>query len=326
MSYLQKYYIMAENELNDRKNHNRELQQANITKAEEKIPEVKELRRQLSAGGAKLASVLVSNGDPKAAVKSIAEDNILIQRKITELLISGGFKEDMLDPVYSCEKCRDTGIYEGKRCSCFMDDVKKFQCLELNTSSAMNLCSFESFDLRFYPDKAEKSGEKTVHEIMSEVFSFCKNYAEEFHLPMQGIIMSGGTGLGKTHLSLAIGNEVIKKGYSVIYGSVPDLFRKVEKEHFGSNPDSDTSQLLQECDLLIADDLGAEFDSKFNQSLLYNLLNTRMNTGKPVVVNTNLTLTELQGRYGGRIVSRLLTMKNLNFFGNDIRIIKNFTK
>lgn len=326
MSYLQKYYVMAENELNDRRNRNRELQQDNIKKAEQKIPEIRELRRQLATGGSKLASVLISNGDPKAAIQNIAKDNLSIQRKIKELLIAGGFKENMLDPVYSCEKCNDTGIYNGRRCSCFMSEVEKFQCLELNTSSAMNLCSFESFDLRYYPDKAEKSDEKTVREIMSDVFSFCKKYAEEFHLPQQGIIMSGGTGLGKTHLSLAIGNEVIKKGYSVIYGSVPDLLRKIEKEHFGSYSDTDTLQLLQGCDLLVADDLGAEFDSKFNQSVLYNLLNTRMNTGMPVVINTNLTLSELQGRYGGRIVSRLLTMKNLNFFGNDIRIIKNFEK
>ena len=326
MSYLQKYYVMAENELNDRKNRNSELQRANIALAEEKIPKIKELRRQLSAGGARLASVLVSKGDPKAAVQDIAKENMSVQREIKALLVKGGFKESFLDPIYSCEKCKDTGILNGKRCTCFMSDVEKFQCLELNMSSALNLCSFDTFDLSYYPNKAEKNGDKTIREIMNEVFSFCRQYTENFHLPVNGILMNGGTGLGKTHLSLAVGNEIIKKGYSVIYGSAPDLFRKVEKEHFDKSIDTDTMQLLQDCDLLIIDDLGAEFESKFYLSVLYDLLNTRMNMGKPIVANTNFTLSELQNRYGGRIVSRLLTMENLFFCGDDIRIIKKFAK
>ena len=322
MSYLQKYYVMAENELNERKNRNSELQRANIALAEEKIPKIKELRRQLSAGGARLASVLVSKG----AVQDIAKENMSVQREIKALLVKGGFKESFLDPIYSCEKCKDTGILNGKRCTCFMSDVEKFQCLELNASSALNLCSFDTFELSYYPNKAEKNGDKTIREIMNEVFSFCRQYTENFHLPVNGILMNGGTGLGKTHLSLAVGNEIIKKGYSVIYGSAPDLFRKVEKEHFDKSIDTDTMQLLQDCDLLIIDDLGAEFESKFYLSVLYDLLNTRMNMGKPIVANTNFTLSELQNRYGGRIVSRLLTMENLFFCGDDIRIIKKFAK
>ncbi|MCM1054104.1 MAG: ATP-binding protein [Bacteroides sp.] len=326
MSYLQKYYVMAENELNGRKSRNRELQQANIALAEERIPKIKELRRQLLAGGAKLASVLVSSGDPKSAVQSIAKENMSVNREIKALLVRGGFKEGFLDPIYSCEKCRDTGIFGGKRCTCFMSDVERFQCLELNASSALNLCSFETFDLSYYPNKADKNGDKTIREIMSEVLSFCKRYAENFHLPSNGILMSGGTGLGKTHLSLSVGSEVIKKGYSVIYGSAPDLFRKVEREHFDGSVGTDTAQLLQDCDLLIIDDLGAEFESKFYLSVLYELLNTRMNTGKPIVVNTNYTVSELQSRYVGRITSRLLTLDSLFFYGDDIRMIKKFNK
>lgn len=323
MSYLQKYYVMAENELNNRKKLNNEREQLNIALAEQKIPGIRELRRKLSEVGAKLASVLASNSDPKAAVKKIAAESMAVNREIKELLVKGGFKENFLDPIYSCEKCRDTGIFNGRRCTCFMSDVEKFQCLELNASSALNLCSFDTFDLSYYPKEAVNGG-KTVKEIMSDVLAFCKRYAEDFHLPVNGILMIGGTGLGKTHLSLAVGSEVIKKGYSVIYGSAPDLFRKVEKEHFDKSVDTDTMQIIQDCDLLIIDDLGAEFESKFYISVLYDILNTRMNMGKPVVVNTNFTVSELQNRYVGRISSRLLTLDCLLFYGNDIRAIKKF--
>ncbi len=326
MSYLKKYYIMAENELNERKRRNDEQQRANIAFAEQKSPQIKELRRRLISGGSRLASVLISEGDPRSAVQGIAEENLSIRKKIKELLISAGFKENFLNPIYSCEKCKDSGIYEGKRCSCFMELVKNFQCLDLNASSAMNLCSFASFDMRYYSDTEKAVSGKTFREEMKGNLNYCLRYCDDFHLPQNGILMVGGTGLGKTHLSLAVGNEIINKGYSVIYGSAPNLFRIVEKEHFDSTVQSDTIQLLQECDLLIIDDLGAEFESKFYLSVLYNLLNTRMNAGKPLIINTNFTLSELQNRYVGRISSRMFSMENLFFYGSDIRMIKKFSE
>lgn len=327
MSYLQKYYVMAEDQLRERKNRNLEIQNQHIADAEKKIPQIKELRKRLCSGGAKLATILISSKDSKKDIAKISEESISVNRQIRELLKQNGFKENYLDPVFSCEKCRDTGIYESRRCSCFMDDVIKFQCEELNKSSAMNLCSFNSFDLSFYSAEKKGSGNISDREKMTQIFKYCLDFAHNFHLPQNGILMIGGTGLGKTHLSLSIGNEVIRKGgYSVIYGSAPDLFRKIEKEHFGNAPDLSTAQLLQDCDLLIIDDLGAEFDSKFNQSTLYNLLNSRMNWGKPIIISTNFTIQELQDRYGGRIMSRMLTLSDLAFCGGDIRLIKKFAK
>ena len=326
MSYLKKYYIMAESELEKRKVRNREQQQEQIAKAEESIPGLRALRSRLASGGAKLAAVLVSGGDKKKNLEKIAEENLSVQREISELLLENGFKPSCLDPVYSCEKCQDTGIYNDERCSCFMNDVRRFQCMDLNSSSAMSLCSFDTFDLNFYPENAESTSGVSIRRIMENNYDFCRDYADKFCLPRTGILMNGGTGLGKTHLSLAIGKEVIEKGYSVIYGSAPNLLKKVEWDNFRKGDDVDTAQLLQECDLLIIDDLGAEFESKFNDAAIYNLLNTRMNAGRPVIANTNLQTSELQKRYGDRIASRLFTMEILTFYGNDIRLLKKYAK
>ena len=326
MSYLKKYYIMAESELENRKTRNRELQQEQILKAEESIPQLRDLRKQLASGGAKLASAFVSGGDIKKNVEQIAEENLAVQKRIKELLMKNGFDPNCLDPIYSCDKCQDTGIYNDRRCSCFLNDVRRFQCMELNNSSAMNLCSFDTFDLNYYPKDTESSSGISIRMIMEDNYNFCRNYANNFSLPHVGILMNGGTGLGKTHLSLAIGKEVIEKGYSVIYGSAPDLLRKIEDEHFKGGDEVDTAQLLYECDLLIIDDLGAEFESKFNDSVIYNLLNTRMNAGRPVIASTNFQASELQKRYGDRIASRLCTMEILTFYGNDIRLMKKYAK
>lgn len=317
MSYLSKYYDKAENELDLRRNKNAEIQREHTERAEKKVPQIKELRRQIGKQGVRLSTVLLEKGSAKEAVKEISVKTIEIKRKIRDLLVENGFDENYLEPVYSCEKCKDSGLYEGKRCSCFMNDVRNFQCVDLNRSSGMNLCSFDTFDLSLYPEKNRQT--------MERIYSYCVKFAEDFHLPCRGILMTGATGLGKTHLSLAIGNKVINSGYGVIYGSAPDLLRRVEKEHFNKEEETDTEQLLHDCDLLILDDLGAEFDSKFNQSILYNLINMRMNKGIPTIISTNSTLSELKERYGERILSRMLTMENLPFCGNDIRILKNMS-
>ena len=65
----------------------------------------------------------------------------------------------------------------------------------------------------------------------------------------------GETGLGKTHLSLAIANRVLEKGYDVYYDSIQSIMYKLEKEHFKGNGDGHFLEDVLECDVLIIDDI-----------------------------------------------------------------------
>jgi DNA replication protein DnaC len=54
--------------------------------------------------------------------------------------------------------------------------------------------------------------------------------------------------------------------------------------------------------------------------MLYNLINTRLLSKKPTIINTNLTMKEIADRYGERIASRLIGGYNANkFIGKDVR-------
>ena len=78
-----------------------------------------------------------------------------------------------------------------------------------------------------------------------------------------------------------------------------------------------------ECDLLIIDDLGTEMHTNFTVSSLYNLINTRLNTGKSTLINTNLSMQELKKMYTDRITSRIFgCFEPLLFSGKDIRMQK----
>lgn len=325
MSFDSRYFAIADNELGIIKQRNSRILTAREAEIAEKHPEINAIERELSGTSGKLIS-LIADGVPdlEKRLSELENENLFLQEKLKASLVKAGYPSDYLDTVYSCKLCKDSGIYEGKRCECFMNMVKKAAAEELNRSSPLRLTGFEEFSLNYYDNTTATVLGCTAREAMEENYSFCKSYAENFHIPCASLLLHGKTGLGKTHLSLSIASVVLKKGYSVIYGSAPDLFRRIEKEQFGNKENvGATIETLQDADLLILDDIGAEFESKFYVSAFYNILNNRMNASLPTIVSTNLELPEIQERYGDRIASRLMTMENLIFVGKDVRNIKN---
>lgn len=195
-------------------------------------------------------------------LEEIKEKNLSLQQERQELLRSIHLPEDYLTEPFVCPYCHDEGYRDGKRCECFEKILKEEPSRRLNSKSPLALCDFSNFDLSYYPEAA--SGEPSTPEQMAKIFQFCRRYAKTFSSDSSNLLMSGRTGLGKTHLSLSIAKEAMEKGCAVIYGSTPDLLSQIEKERFShSENDLQTLEFMLECDLLILDDLGAEFSTTF---------------------------------------------------------------
>ena len=63
---------------------------------------------------------------------------------------------------------------------------------------------------------------------------------------------------------------------------------------------------------------------QFTTAALYNLINDRLLSAKPMIVSTNLTVDEMLKRYSPQIASRLHGgFQRLIFVGEDIRVLKN---
>ena len=180
--------------------------------------------------------------------------------------------------------------------------------------------SFESFDLKYYPENLDGV---PCREIMAQTLENCKNYAEDFSVYSPNLLLFGGTGVGKTHISKAIAKKVAENGFDVIYMSAPDLFTCLEKERFNQENVEENMSRIVKCELLVIDDLGAEFTTSFTISALYNIINTRLLSDLPTIITANLSPSELKQRYSDRIASRLIgCYEHLRFLGNDIRILK----
>ena len=279
-----------------------------------RIPQLRELEARMANASIQLTRLVLSGQETlKQAMPEIMEENLAAQRQIRSLLAEHHLPEDYLEERFTCPECRDTGLVQGKRCRCVEALVRKLAADDLNRSAFLSLCRLEDFDLSYY-----QGGER---DRMERVYRFCCDYAAGFSLRSPNILMMGNTGLGKTHLSLGIAHTVAGRGFSVLYGTAPDLFERVQEERFGRGaPGEDSMEALLSADLLVLDDLGAEYENHFHAATLYRIVNARLNAGRPTIISTNLTPRELESRYGARISSRLMTLYQcLKFCGLDVR-------
>ena len=284
-------------------------------------PRAAEIEAALSKTAAAAAKAVLAGGNVAQHLTRLKESNLALQEEFHDILQSAGLPDDYLESQFQCANCRDSGYVDGKMCSCLKELLKKEAYRRLNAMTPLSLSTFQTFSLKYYSEEPDRDGGIPPKKQMERIFRFCRDYAEHFSLSSQSLILQGGTGLGKTHLSLAIANEALEKGFGVIYGSAQNLATNLERERFSREPvESDTNQLLLRCDLLILDDLGTEFSTSFVDAAIYNIINTRLMTEKPTIISTNLSMLELQKRYSERFVSRVIgSYTRLLFCGKDVR-------
>lgn len=280
-------------------------------------PELKELNLKISRAGIDALRAVTSGRTDTAYLEQLSEQSRADREKRVEILKGLGLPADALEVHYTCPNCEDTGVKDGYYCDCLKALVRQFQYESLCSCAPAKDCTFETFDLNYYD--ADSRGH------MTQVYEYCKAWADDFDRTSNSILMYGQTGLGKTHLSLAISNVVVGKGFNVIYTSAGNLFNKLEKESFGRlAADESPSDAVLSCDLLVLDDLGSEFTKPFVVSAFYNIVNSRILSGLPTIISTNLMYDEIADRYNPRVYSRLIgDYQMLEFLGSDIRQIKN---
>lgn len=315
---LNKIYLdKALGELTELRRRNKQLEERRHDEIIKKIPEYEKLEGELAQT---MTDAIQSVIDKKSEVNAntMLERNKQIQLRMRELLETNGFPADYLDPVFTCAKCRDTGNINNEWCKCLCRKTNELAAAELNLTAPLDKCRFDNFKLDFYPETVDENG-VSPRVVMRDNLCFCEGFAESFNGKGKGILIMGETGLGKTHLSLAIANKLIEKGYCVVYGSVPTFVRRIQDEQFG-RAEGDTLSLATSCDLLILDDLGAENSTEWCVSMLYEIINTRQNRQLPMIINTNLDLDELTEKYQRRLSSRMFSMKLMFVTGNDNRV------
>lgn len=312
-----------------KKSHNKRILKEREEEIFTRIPAIKDLEDEIITNSMKAARLSIMGDD--SAIDRLKESNQELSRCKNELLISNGYPANYLSPIYSCKDCKDTGYINNEKCHCFKQAIVNMLFSQDTVKEIIKDENFSNFRLDYYSDDVtnEITG-LTPYANMRRVLSKCKHYMDTFGSEYQNLLIYGNAGVGKTFLANSIANELIHRAVTVIYLTSYQLFDILEKNKFGKNndqystPDGKLNEdFIYDCDLLIIDDLGTEFNNSFVSSQLYNCINERHLKKKSTIISTNLSLQELSATYSERIYSRLVgNYTLLNVYGDDIRFMK----
>lgn len=181
----------------------------------------------------------------------------------------------------------------GVMCECrIMEENKKSR--ELNHMDTMaridKLKKLSLIDSRL---KNAGFGSYRVCQENKRQFQIARQYVEKFPemaKKHQGLLFHGDVGTGKSYTAAAIANELLDRQYSVVMTSFIKLLAdagsmKEKEDHFNA---------MNSAELLIIDDLGAERGTDYALEQVYNFVDTRYRTGRPLILTTNLSLSDMK--------------------------------
>ena len=159
-----------------------------------------------------------------------------------------------------------------------------------------------------------------------------------------GMVLRGKTGVGKTHLAVALMKHLYNKkwlkycdngikslgdesashvmfNFDMRFVTVPDLLLEI-RESFregSKNSERDLINKYANIPFLVLDDLGSEKGTEYTITTLYILIEHRDADMRDTVITTNLTQSEIEEKLNARIASRLARWDNKTMDGIDYR-------
>lgn len=298
-------------------------QDEHIRLAEEKIPRLAQIRREIAALGLKKARLLLGAGDGEDFDLEAAIGALSKERRA--LLSDHGFPADYLELHYDCPVCKDTGYVNGEKCSCFRKAAVDLLYTQSNIREILEEENFCNFSFQYYsPDITDPGSGVTALEAAHDAYDKAWAFIEGFEETFNNLMIYGDTGVGKTYLTHCIAKELLDRSYFVLYFSAFDLFDLLSRNTFQKDVQSaDMASFIYDCDLLIIDDLGTELTNSFVSAQLFSCINERIMNKKATIISTNLTIKDFLDTYSERIFSRVSSNYTMiKLMGNDIRIQK----
>ena len=134
----------------------------------------------------------------------------------------------------------------------------------------------------------------TQKEDNQKLYTIVKNYVdnfETFYKSNRGLLFWGTVGTGKSYAAACIANELLNRKIPVVMTSFVKVLQVIQ-----DNTENETEFVNRLCAarLLIIDDLGTERNTDYALEKVYNVIDSRYRTGKPLILTTNLNLQDMQ--------------------------------
>lgn len=221
----------------------------------------------------------------------------------------------MCGKCHTPKQCSFTATWDGKEkkpytlCACARErrdaeeQARQAQNLriEVNRLRKLGFPDSEMADWTFAHDDG------TDPRTTSIAHKYVDNFTE-MKKRGKGLLLYGPVGTGKTHAAACIANELINQGRPCLVTNFARITNTLQGMFEGKQRYLDDFNRL---DLLVIDDLAAERDTSYMNEMIFNIIDSRYRSGKPLIVTTNLTQAELTTPGSvdrRRVYSRLLEM------------------
>jgi DNA replication protein DnaC len=179
------------------------------------------------------------------------------------------------------------------RCQCRVEERTEHLLDRARVPRRYEQCAFENFDIR----KDKESGKANLS--LSRAKLYAERFVEEYPTNDFGLLFVGPTGVGKTHLAVAILRELmIRKGIECLFYDFRDLLKEIQDSY---NPVSESSELrvlqpVLDVEVLLLDELSAAHPTDWVKETLAHLINSRYNQKKVTLITTTLRFGEAADR------------------------------
>ena len=207
----------------------------------------------------------------------------------------------MTQGLFECEKCQDTGIiynYEtntARICEC--EERKRYQRIleHSGISEQFKKIGFKEFETK-------TSFQKTAKAM---AIDYVKNFEDIAKQRNNSIGFLGNCGAGKTHLSIAIANNLMTKNIAVLYMPYRETITKIKQVITDEEDYNREISKYKKAKVLLIDDFAKGKTTESDINIMFEIINYRYLNAKPIILSSELTqykLLDFDEAVGSRII------------------------
>lgn len=221
---------------------------------------------------------------------------------VTEMAIAGGRDKGKIEKFYLGCRCGDRVLADRA-----IENDKKAKTNHMKGLFNQNSLVNESLKKATFDNYIPPTEALNFAKVQLQLF--VKDFDPK---NPQSFLLKGTYGTGKSHLSYATAKALLENQHSALFLSVPKLLTKIKETYNQGSKfsENDLLDFVARVDVLILDDLGAEYTNNRNQAdnwvwtKLFEVVDGR--SGKSTIYTTNLGSTELEQKVGTRNFSRIM--------------------
>lgn len=203
--------------------------------------------------------------------------------------------------TYRCDKCKDleyiTKIVDGQEvmveCTCKAERDHERALAHSGIFKKFKSKGFKNFE---------------ENELNFEMKKACLNYLKsKAYQEGQSIMLLGQVGSGKTHLGMAIANNLLASGVFVKYIDYRQFITLIKQAVTDGERYQGMIEVAKRADVLFLDDLFKGEPTKADLKVLFEIVNARYLADLPMIVTSEILPSDMIGLDEG-LVSRLMQM------------------